>query len=395
MRNPDRLSHSDQLGLAHIRRANLDAFWSRATGTVNANRGTVNRSIKDAKPLGLEGPYFDPGPTPETDHAGYETALSLLSDTRKSGKYSDSHKQWQSSRKVRSAVSNFEKTHSHHPLSYLTLVDEERGRSTRFHFGGNSSLWFDRFAQGCKARMGEDVRQNLALDTELWKKLLARCERRARNSTTLEEGTKHILIGAFSCFALVLSLRGPEGFMFEISLLRKHRVRNNDLVWLPIVGKLKGDSKEEIHYLRSVPVTSSGINVELWRDWLLLVHDQADRVEGPAICDENGFLLPSRTVNEGIWSILEEIYDEGGTEFPMAVKNREDIRALVDLDRSFRRSSESRATNMGVAEPDKDIVNRWSGNVRAKGKKPTEALSIHYADQHLLDNCFRRYTQAQ
>ena len=394
-RSPDGQSLSDQLGLAYIRRANLDAFWSRAAGTVRNNKGIVRRSIEELAAVGLQGPYFDPGPTPSVDHAGYEAAIAMLMDTRKAGKYSESHKQWQSSRKVRSAVSNFEKTHLYHPLSGLALVDEEKGRTTRFHFGGNSSLWFDRFMQGSKARMGQDVRQNLALSTELWKEVLNQCERKARTSNSLAEGSKYVVVGAYSCFALVLSLRGPEGFMFEISLLLKHRQRNNDLVWLPIIGKLKGDSKEETHYLRSVPVTGSGINVEKWRDWLLITHIAAGREEGPAMSGENGYLLNAREVNEVIWDILEDVYDARSHEFPKAVENREDIRDLIDLDRSFRRSSESRATKMGVAEPDKNIVNRWSGEVRAKGKKASEALSIHYADQNLLDDCFRRCTQAQ
>ena len=113
------------------------------------------------------------------------------------------------------------------------------------------------------------------------------------------------------------------------------------------------------------------------------------------MCDSTGHLLTARAVNEVVWSVLEDLFDEGDVEFPAAVKERDDIRDLVNLDRSFRRSSESRATKMGVAQPDKDIVNRWSKEVRAKGKKPSEALSIHYADQQQLDDCFRRHTQAQ
>ena len=183
--------------------------------------------------------------------------------------------------------------------------------------------------------------------------------------------------------------------MFEMKLLNQHLQLNNGLVWLPIIGKLKGDAKEKIHYLRSVPVTSSGINVQRWRDWLVSVHATAGRTVGPAMCDAAGFLLTSRSVNEVIWNLLEELHDEGEVEFPIATKGKEDVRELIELDRSFRRSSESRATRMGVAEPDKDTVNRWSKEVKAKGKKPSEALSIHCADQHQLDDCFRRHTQAQ
>lgn len=394
-RDPDVASHADQLAAAHMRRANLDAFWGRATGTANTNRRIVNRNLDDMAVMGSEGPYFDPGPTLAHDHSGHETAMGALADARKVGKHSSSHKQHQSSRKVKLAVGNFEKLHSHHPLACLTLVDEEKGRTTRFHFGGNSSLWYDRFAQGCRARMGEDVCLNLALSTDLWKAFLRKCERRAWESTEFNEGARFVTVGAFSCFSLVSSLRGPEGFMFETSLLNQHRELNNGLAWLPIIGKLKGDSKEKTHCLRSVPITGSGINVWRWRDWLVTIHATAGRTSGPAICDGAGHLLTARSVNEVIWDLLEELYDEGEVKFPMAASCKDDIRELIELDRSFCRSSESRATRMGVSQPDKDIVNRWSKEVKAKGKKPSEALSTHYADQQQLDDCFRRCTQAQ
>ena len=120
----------------------------------------------------------------------------------------------------------------------------------------------------------------------------------------------------------------------------------------------------------------------------MTVHAAAGRTLGPATCDEAGCLLTSRSVNEVIWELLEELYDEGEIEFPVAITCKDDIRELIELDRSFRRSSESRATRMGVLEPDKDTVNRWSKEVKAKGKKPSEALLIHCADQHQLDDCF-------
>ena len=54
------------------------------------------------------------------------------------------------------------------------------------------------------------------------------------------EGSGWIIVGAHFVFALVLSLQGLEDFVFEIGLLTSHEELNNGLVWLPVVGELKG-----------------------------------------------------------------------------------------------------------------------------------------------------------
>eukprot|EP00980_Cylindrotheca_fusiformis_P006302 scaffold1352_cov144-Cylindrotheca_fusiformis.AAC.8 len=208
-----------------IIRANLDVFWSRTRSTVKTNRGTVERTLASLTEVGLQGPFYDPGPTPFRDFCGFETAIGVLMDSQKGGKYHASqHKQWDSIRKVKSSVASFEKVSNKNPLSQLTLVEAERGFVQRFHYGQSASLWYQRFASGCKkARMGQDVRPNQALKTELWIRVLEFCRERARGARSVQENEAWIMAGAYFAFTYVLSLRGPEGFMFEISLLREHR----------------------------------------------------------------------------------------------------------------------------------------------------------------------------
>ena len=105
---PNKSSYSDNLLLKYIRRANLDAFWSRAKGTVK-ECGNVKRNMEDLKFLGLSGPYYDPRPSPSDDSCGYEAAISLLVDSQRKGNYADDHKQWQSVCKLRSTISSFER----------------------------------------------------------------------------------------------------------------------------------------------------------------------------------------------------------------------------------------------------------------------------------------------
>ena len=128
--NPDPDSQADQDFLAYIRRINLDAFWSRARGTVKGNKNIIERTIKEFSTYKLCGPFYDKGPTPDFDHAGYETAIALLMDTRRKGKHDSSHKQWDSSRKVKSAIANFEKATSHNLINNLALIEDDRGSTS-------------------------------------------------------------------------------------------------------------------------------------------------------------------------------------------------------------------------------------------------------------------------
>ena len=340
------------------------------------------------------GPFYDRGPTPTYDHAGYETAMALLIDTKRPGKHDPTHKQWDSSRRVKSAIGNFERATAHAFWNNMAFVDDDKGTCMRLQCLPSFSMWYQRFAQGCQGRMGQIIKKDLAISVDLWKAMLDRCEGRMSQAESFEVGARWTMIGAYLTFIYVLSLRGPEGFQIEISLLRKHKDLRNGLVWIPIVGKLKGDSQPGIFLLRSVPYTGSGIDVLLWRDRLLIVHEAAGRSAGPAFCDDQGFLLSSLEVNDGMWDLLEELYDQNPVLFPKAIEKKSMIRELIQINRSGRRSSESQATKAKVHVDDKMIVNRWTKCNNARGKAPTEMMRIGYAQQDLLDKCFERYTKA-
>jgi hypothetical protein len=55
-RLPDLIQTQDKLLMACIRRANLDAFWSRATSTVMTNARLIDESIDLAKLVGIDPP---------------------------------------------------------------------------------------------------------------------------------------------------------------------------------------------------------------------------------------------------------------------------------------------------------------------------------------------------
>jgi len=162
----------DNLLLKYIRRANLDAFWSRATGTVMKECGNVKRNIEDLKSLGLSGPHYDPGPSPLDDSCGYEAAISLLVDSQRKGNYADDHKHWQSVHKLRSTISSFERVAF--GMSRYALVADDNSATQRFQSGGTSSLWFNKFTKGIGERMGSEVRKDLGVSAIVFNRFLKR-----------------------------------------------------------------------------------------------------------------------------------------------------------------------------------------------------------------------------
>jgi hypothetical protein len=84
----------DKLLMACIRQINLDAFWSRATSTVKANLEKTRLALRLSASVGLDGPYLQEDFLPAHDHCGYQVAIQMLLDSRRPGKYSNSHSQY-------------------------------------------------------------------------------------------------------------------------------------------------------------------------------------------------------------------------------------------------------------------------------------------------------------
>ena len=100
-RSPEPRNPMDDLLLGTVRRMNLDAFWSSATATVHGNKDKLDLGIHLSKLVGLRGPYIHEGPFPDYDHCGYEVAVQILLYSKREGRTTKSHLQFDTIRKVR------------------------------------------------------------------------------------------------------------------------------------------------------------------------------------------------------------------------------------------------------------------------------------------------------
>jgi hypothetical protein len=129
---PDPAQPDDCLLLACIQRMNLDAFWSRASPTVNGNRDCLLFGIKMSKAVGLQGPYLHDGPMPSYDHCGYEVAIQMLLHSRHPGRHLRDHVQVDTIRKLRTCHGGNQIRASPQANKQTLSLGNQKGRYQRF-----------------------------------------------------------------------------------------------------------------------------------------------------------------------------------------------------------------------------------------------------------------------
>jgi hypothetical protein len=391
---PKQTCEKDRYALACIRRINLDAFWSRARSTVEANTSKMREGLAISKAMGMRGSPKEPGPLPSDDHVGYEVAIHMVVSSLGSGRYSDSHKQWDTIRRFRACFSNQVRAAGEANSKCLVLADNSGGNYQRLAYDPCGSLWFQRFMVGCSKRMGQDWRPNQAISLKLMHELLEKSEERAREADSAAGRERWILAGTYFCICFVLSLRSPEGLMADLEGLKKYFEKEGSEVVVPLLGRFKGEHHSKQHLLISCAVTGSGIRIKKWIELTLAVHAIAGRSDGPAFVNEKGGQSTTADMNEAFLELICEIYEAKPKLFGLDVTGIGDLSEKYNVFRSFRRGSESRAVAMKVSEADRYVVNRWKKKENAGTGKVSHAIDQHYVDIAMVKDSFIRYTTA-
>jgi hypothetical protein len=151
----------DNLLLCCIRRANLDAMWGRESSTVDANLCGIKHLIRQWLKVDLPPTFPSLGPFPVHDLLGMGVAVAMLLKSLEPGKYNAVYQQFETVWKLRAAYSNAYMASTQGATS-LRTVGGDRAKH-HLTFSPTQSVWFERFAQGCIRRMGQDVRQDWAI----------------------------------------------------------------------------------------------------------------------------------------------------------------------------------------------------------------------------------------
>lgn len=391
---PKNDSPVDQLLLDLIRRTNLDAFWSRARGTVEGNYRSIKKMQHIADTLELEGPFKTYSIMPDHDHCGYEVAVIMLKYSLQSGKYNKNALQFETVRKLRGHFSNFTRCSTDSIVNPMVLGNM-KGQYQRLTGDPAGSMWFSRFMEGMKKRMGHISKPNLTMSPALLRRLLILSDERIfseENEPKYKD--KWIVFNTYAVVCYVISLRGNEGFLLDLGALRNYYDRGvGKYITIPLLGMFKGESEDMAHLIPCCELTSSGINLRQVLGRLIHSKELLGVIDGPAISDEKGFVLQPSEIDEMLHSLLMEIYKENKDLFPPEISKEADIKDNYQCFRTFRRTSNTRAKNMKVTKSDIETVNRWRKIENAQGNRPSLPMDQHYASFQDLLQPFLNYTQ--
>ena len=381
----------DFLLIRTIRRANMDAFWSREPGTVESTRRETRKIVLVSNKLGLEDVLPIMGPFPLTDTQGMGIAVSVLMRSLDKGRYQNTL-QYESVRKMRSAFSNV--WHA----SCNTLTTSVLARDIRKTYVTSCpaySLWFERFMIGMHKRMGDEVRQDKAITLEVIHKLMEGLEEEFLGSRSNEERSALADMAVFSLASFLAALRGEETLKISLGETRNYFAEaENNLkhkhVVLPLRGRFKGENGEGFHFVAVSALTDSGLRIGPWVRRALLLKENQGRVKGFFFSCKKGKQMKLKNLEGGILDRLAKVQ----RLFPALISSVVDVHEEYGLSRSFRRGSTSEAINRGVTDSEIDRNNRWRKEERAGARKAKLKMRDHYSEVLVSLRSYLRYSQA-
>lgn len=381
----------DDMVMACIRQANLDACWGRETATVSSTLRSVRHTISLLTSVGLAPPFPALGPFPLADTFGYAMAIAMLLKSCQAGKYA-AYQQFETVRKLRAGYSNVFMASAAGQDS-LRLMGGDKAKQHLCQCPTNT-LWFERFSKGCLSRMGQIVRQDRAVSLELMHALCSLLNQEWKAATECKEKAQIASLGAYSVIAFCGSFRGNEVFMTDLHGLMKYggdRLMSvgKEYIIIPLLGRFKNEIGDQYHLTPLIAVTRSGLRVKEWVDRLIEVRRVQGCVKGPAFADPRTGGVPVDWYEREILERFQWIQQRRPDIIPPEVQVLEEF----GLSRSFRRGATSEARARGTDKDDVDLTNRWRSFEGAKGKRPRMAMRDHYSDIRLLIPALIRFSE--
>jgi len=391
-RNPNPLKYAkDALALSCIRRANLDSVWSREPSTVtrNANQARTMEELGEA--LGFDCVAPPMGPFPLDDTFGMKIACVTLMKSLAPGKW-EATVQYATARRMRSVFSNlFHASYHGESMSVMAYETQKMFTTPCPTYG----YWYQRFNLGLHKRMGDVVRSDFAVTSDIINALLRSLNEEWEDAASWEARAKiaemaFVLIAGYCC-----GLRGEEIVKIDLAGLLKHlEVGKQDVahphVIVPLLGRIKGETGERYHMMVLARETQSGIRAGLWADRVAAVSKEHKRERGPVFRNKKG---ERAKIGDFESEFLERMIRLKISR-PGLFEPGVDISDSYSLFRSLRRGSTSQAVKMRVDQDIIELNNRWRKLDKARGMKPSLGMRHHYTEIKLILAALWQYSWA-
>jgi hypothetical protein len=392
-RRPAGLPGDDVLALC-IRRANLDACWSRETSTVAQNLWQFQRVLKSSLLLGTNGGYTSRGPFPVEDTFGMEIAAHHLLRSLDGGRNAQ-HIQFQTMRQLRSHFSNFYHTT---PYGVGMATAGADGSNMFFSNSPTNSYWFKRFMLGSHRRMGDIWVPDRALTIdELLKALELLEEDWVDYAHDISGKLQVALLAAALSAGFSGGLRGEEIPRADLGLIRENweealnHPRAPHIPWA-MVGRFKTETGEKVFYQPLAIISKSGIENGKWVRRVIDSYAELGIVSGPMfrVKKKGGGSQRCRPadLDPDFHSVLLRVQARWPTILPSNV----DVVEEYKIRRSLRRGSTTQAGNMAIPKEIVEANNRWRKHGNSRGMLPGMSMVERYSDAKASIQSLLRYS---
>lgn len=381
-RNPNNKVASDELAMCCIRRANLDAFWSREPATVRNHVNEVRFQIKYGDQLNLD-MFEELGPWELGDHMGMKQAIGILLRSREPGRNGFTVK-FSTTRKARGVFTRV--AHASPTSKRNQTFAKDRNKLTITH-ATTYGEWFSSFMEGVLARMGQITRQDRAISIE---EMLALQEgfEKTWNHEGYDIDLNVLEAAVFALTTYVGSLRGYETVKIHLpTLIEKLKEASTSggldsqlpYYGIPLIGRFKTEAGERAFVIPMASETASGLQPLLWTIRLinkLKMEGEYDRSWMLAKQAGSSQQAGMNKYEKEIFGRLRKIQKERPDLIPESV----DVDQDYGLARMFRRGATTRARIAGVNSDDINAQNRWRSEMNSRGKGYTGTMKDLYTD---------------
>jgi len=368
----------DRQEMILIRRANLDMFWSRETGTVRGLvydlKDIINRATWRKQIIPLDKvKQWEIG-----DSQGMGIALLMLEKSIEPGRNSVGYKQFDTVRKFCSTASNLSIAMVNDPDADTRVMKSLKGAVLHMHYGPMQTIFMERFTQGMRIRMPAEKLRNLPLLGSSVAKILEVMEEQYMDFTTSNKRKREItsMCAGYIAVTYCYGLRGNEGMWVDADRLRRG-IRVGEIpfrneishIIVSLLGRFKGEDGDRMHVFCLASTSGSGIQTRRIMERVANIHEEEKTESCPAFCNEVGFLLTEKFLEkEFLHPILEELQSKGWDN--NAIPKGIEVRKLYRCTRSCRRGADITATNMEVGETVINFVHRWDKYEQKGGRQP-------------------------
>ena len=205
---------SHQSCLLHIRRCNLDAFWSREPATVKSHLREGKRVERTGSKFGIGAIGPPLGPFPLSDDLGMRAALAVLDRSQDQTGINETFVQPDTYRKAQTFITNIYRAS---PAGLGEQIGAHDRRKVWISKAPTHTPWFSKFMSGLKRRTGEVVKQDKALTIDLLTNVLDLLENKWQSATAPKERLRIAQTAAWYAGGFCTALRGEEMLLIELA----------------------------------------------------------------------------------------------------------------------------------------------------------------------------------